>query len=835
MLPLKVFRNTVRGVPDLLNWAALIGDGVVLGKDGSLLGGFWYRGDDIASSTEVERYNLTARVNAALSRFGDGWALWADAVRMPASAYPPREASHFPDPISRLIDEERRAQFMSEAAHFECEYALLLSYLPPLRRNRRVLDLMYSGEAVEQTPADRILASYEAQLLQLEDALGSVIKLRRMRSFRRANGRRQDELVNYLHGCLVGEPGGVDIPKCGMYLDAIVGGRELWVGDRLRLGGKYVAMVAVEGFPAESFPVMLDVLDYLSMPYRWSTRFIFLDHRQARADLNKMRRKWKQKERGFVAQLLRQQNAPRDEDAQQMTQEAEAALAQANSGLVAYGYYTPTIVLMSENVADLAEMAREVVRQVEREGFACRVETLNTLEAYLGSLPGHTVPNVRRPPMHTKNLADLMALGSVWPGQEFNPCPYYPPRSPPLLYAATSGATPFRFNLHVGDVGHQLIFGPIGSGKSTLLAMIFAQFRRYPGSVIWAFDKGLSLYTVGTACGARHYEIGADAGKVSFCPLGQLATGNDVAWAEEWIGTCYHLQAGKPLSPGQVHEVHRALGLLQERQRADQRSLTDFVHTVQDVEVREALNKYTMDGSFGHLLDARVDGLVGCDMQIFEMEDLLQLGDGAVIPVLLYLFRRFHKALTGAPSLLQLDEAWVMLGHPVFREKIREWLKVLRKANCAVVLATQSLSDAARSGIIDVLQESCGSKVFLPNEEANKGGLEGFAGPRDLYGGFGLNETELGLLERGVKKREYYYYSREGRRVFDLGLGPLALAFVGVSDKDQLGRVRELQRQFGDEWPYRWLDSKGVDYARYERQAHHSKRGVRYRDGTVAV
>ena len=54
-----------------------------------------------------------------------------------------------------------------------------------------------------------------------------------------------------------------------------------------------------------------------------------------------------------------------------------------------------------------------------------------------------------------------------------------------------------------------------------------------------------------------------------------------------------------------------------------------------------------------------------------------------------------------------------MLGHPVFRAKIREWLKVLRKANCAVVLATQSLSDAARSGILDVLIESCPDQDFL--------------------------------------------------------------------------------------------------------------------------
>ena len=83
------------------------------------------------------------------------------------------------------------------------------------------------------------------------------------------------------------------------------------------------------------------------------------------------------------------------------------------------------------------------------------------------------------------------------------------------------------------------------------------------------------------------------------------------------------------------------------------------------------------------------------------------MGDRNLIPVLLYLFRRIEKRLTGEPSLLILDEAWLMLGHPVFRDKIREWLKVLRKANCAAVLAPQSISDADRSAIIDVLKEIC--------------------------------------------------------------------------------------------------------------------------------
>lgn len=110
-----------------------------------------------------------------------------------------------------------------------------------------------------------------------------------------------------------------------------------------------------------------------------------------------------------------------------------------------------------------------------------RASKTSTPSAFLGTLPGHGVPNIRRPLLHTLNLADLLPLTTIWPGLAQQPCPFYPPHSPPLAHAATTGATPFRLNLHVGDVGHTLVIGPTGSGKSTLLAFLLAQHFRYPG------------------------------------------------------------------------------------------------------------------------------------------------------------------------------------------------------------------------------------------------------------------------------------------------------------------------------------------------------------------
>jgi len=184
VLALKPFRDKAAGVPDLLNWSHLVAPGIVLCKDGSLLAGWFYRGPDIASSTDSERNWLTGRVNAALSRLGNGWATWVEAVRLPSSDYPPREASHFPDPVSRLVDEERRRQFMREGVHYESEYVLIVQYTPPLRRKSKLVDIIYDDEPSEsRSPADRILMQFGKALSDLEDAIGDAVQLRRMGSF----------------------------------------------------------------------------------------------------------------------------------------------------------------------------------------------------------------------------------------------------------------------------------------------------------------------------------------------------------------------------------------------------------------------------------------------------------------------------------------------------------------------------------------------------------------------------------------------------------------------------------------------------------------------------
>lgn len=484
-----------------------------------------------------------------------------------------------------------------------------------------------------------------------------------------------------------------------------------------------------------------------------------------------------------------------------MAEDAEQVMTEVQGGVVGAGYLTSCIVLMDHDLGRVQEWARELRRTLQTLGFGCRIESINALEAWLGTHPGNTWANIRRPLVNTLNLADLLPLASVWAGAPSCPCPFYPIDAPPLAVLTTDGQTPFWLNLHFGDIGHTLIFGPTGSGKSTLLALLAAQFRRYKNARIFAFDKGLSLFPLCHGAGGSHYNIG-ESSSLSFAPLQRISESEEeFAWAADWLESLLTLQ-GVTVTPANRNAIHIALDSLRTAPE-HMRSLTDFCHRLQDLSLKEALRHYTEAGAMGRLLDARTDNLGMAVFTVFEVEELMNLGEKNLVPVLLYLFRRIEKALTGQPTILLLDEAWIMLGHPVFRGKIREWLKVMRKANCAVILATQSLSDAKNSGILDVLTESCPTKIFLANLTARQDMQAA------LYAGMGLNDRQIEIIATATPKQDYYMVSPAGRRKVQLALGRATLAFVGASDKESLTRIRELSAEYGpDGWQEQWLKER---------------------------
>jgi len=811
-LKLKKHRSKDAGLADLLNYAAVVDDGVIVCKNGAFMASWLYKGDDNASSTDEQREMVSFRINQALAGLGNGWMVHVDAVRRPAPKYSDRNTSAFTDPVSAAIDEERRQLFEGLGAMYEGYFVLTLTWFPPLLAQRKFVELMFDDDAEvvgKKARTKGLISQFKREISGIENRLTTAVKLTRLRGQKIVNedGNKvtHDDFLSWLQFCVTGVSHPIQLPNNPMYMDAYIGGQEMWGGVVPKVGRKFIQVVSIEGFPLESHPGILSALAELPVEYRWSSRFIFMDQHESIKHLDKFRKKWKQKVRGFFDQVFNTNSGNVDQDALSMVQDAESAIAEVNSGLVAVGYYTSVVVLMDESRDRLEQSARQVEKSINRLGFAARTETINTLDAYLGSLPGHGVENVRRPLINTMNLADLLPTSTIWTGNADAPCPMYPPLSPALMHCVTSGSTPFRLNLHVRDLGHTFMFGPTGAGKSTHLALIAAQLRRYAGMSIYAFDKGMSMYPLTKAVGGLHFSVGADDDRLSFCPLQYLETKNDRAWAMEWIDTILALN-GVNSTPAQRNEIAHAIVSMHE---SGARTLSEFSLTIQDESIRAAIRQYTVDGSMGHLLDADEDGLSLTDFTTFEIEELMNLGEKFALPVLLYLFRRIERSLKGQPAVIILDEAWLMLGHPAFREKIREWLKVLRKANCLVLMATQSLSDAANSGILDVIVESTATKIFLPNVYARDEDTSA------LYRRMGLNARQIDILATAVPKRQYYYVSENGRRLYDLALGPLALSFVGASDKESVAAIKQLEAKFGEQWVHEWLAGRGLKLDNY--------------------
>jgi len=274
--------------------------------------------------------------------------------------------------------------------------------------------------------------------------------------------------------------------------------------------------------------------------------------------------------------------------------------------------------------------------------------------------------------------------------------------------------------------------------------------------------------------------LGGDQSDLAFQPLADIDNLEDRTWAQEWVQDIVAAE-GVGISPSVKEEIWGGLKNLAASPR-EQRTLTMLAATVQEQAVKSALLPYTLSGPHGHLLDAQDNIRATARWQTFEMAELMA-SKAALQPVLTYIFRTLERRFDGRPTLLVLDEAWLFLDQGAFAAKIREWLKTLRKYNVAVVFATQSLADIARSSIAPALIESCPTRIFLPNPDAFTPQIA------DLYGAFGLNQQQLRIVASATPKREYYYQSSAGNRLFELGLGPIALAAVGASSPGDQRRI----------------------------------------------
>ena len=792
MLNLAEFSRRPRSLADYMPWACLAGPGLVLNKDGSLQRTLRYRGPDLESAGPEALVAFHARVNNVLRRFGSGWALWFEAARRPSADYP---SCGFVDPASWLVDEERRHAFETGGRHHETDCHLTFAWLPPADRSGRAERLLIDDPA--DAPRSFWQDHEDTFRRQTDAAFDLLAEL-----MPEAAWLSDEETLTYLHKTVSVKDHRVAVPAVPAYLDAVLYDSALTGGLAPQLGGEALRTISVNGFPGTTEPGLLAELDALGFAYRWVTRFLPLSKPEAEKVLSRLRRELFAKRKTVFAILKETlENEPSalvNTDAENKAADADAALQALGADHVSFGYLTTAVTLTHQDPATATAQAREIERVFNARGFTTILEDVNAVDAWLGTLPGLAYANVRQPIVSSLNLGHMAPLASVWAGPERNTHL----GGPPLIMARSSSGTPFRLSLHQGDVGHAMIVGPTGAGKSVLLALMAMQFRRYAGARVFVFDKGRSARAAILGMGGADYDLSL-TGRHALQPLRRISDEGERSFAQGWVLGLL-AQEGVEITPRVREAVWTALTSLSAAP-GRQRTLTGLAALIQSEALRLALRPYTLQGPYGALLDADAESLGAGDAAVFEMEALMHEPRLAA-PALAHLFHRLEVRFDGAPTLLILDEAWVFLDHPLFAGRLREWLKTLRKKNVSVVFATQSLADISASAIAPSLIESCPSRIFLPNPRAEE------KGQAAAYAAFGLSPRQTALIARAAPKRDYYLQCPSGNRLFELDLGPVALAFCGAGSKSDQAAI-DAVLETGAAFAPAWLAARGLGWA----------------------
>jgi type IV secretion system protein TrbE len=467
---------------------------------------------------------------------------------------------------------------------------------------------------------------------------------------------------------------------------------------------------------------------------------------------------------------------------------------------VGFGYLTTNVQVWDKDYKKAHEKATFVKQVINQRGFSAFVETFNAFEAWLGMMPGNVYANIRRPLVSTGNMSQVIPLTAVWSGDRVNN--FFNDvlgDGTPHVTCSTRYGTPFYLSLAVGDVMHTCIVGTTGGGKTTIANTFDIQFLRYENVQIVIFDKDRSARQITMAVGGTYYEPGD--GKVSFQPLRNLEKDEDIVWACEFIELIADLQGVVVDASARkaIRDGVKVLATLDIKSR----TLTAAQQYIQNSEIKSALEVYTLNGAYGSIFDADSCSISKSNWIMIEMGKLIAMKEAAVTPALMYLFRVIDEMFDGRPGILQLDEAWMFLKHPILQRKLQEWLKTLRKKRIGVIFITQEIADITSNEIGSTIIEQCHTKIFLPNENATSPHVY------EQYKKIGLTDDEISVIARARLKRDYFYKSSKGTRLFTLELGRVQLGLLGKNENSMLDEIEKIENH--DDRLQKILEMNGID------------------------
>jgi type IV secretion system protein VirB4 len=559
--------------------------------------------------------------------------------------------------------------------------------------------------------------------------------------------------------------------------------------DHLRVGDHFVRVLTMKEAITETRPLVLDALLKIPASFYVVTEWTPLSADKARKEVNKRRRHFNMSKTGFISQMGNDPSKtnPRDvlvdESKQADIENLGDCLRTLGDGQ-SLGDFSLTIVVYAPTKQETDQLIGEFTSVFTNADGNLFVETYNQLNAYFATVPGGYATNLRRLYLLNTNYADLSFLFTILAGEKHNAhlgAEY-------LAVLETDNATPYFLNLHNGEVAHTLILGMTGSGKSYLCSFLLQNAQKY-APLTFIFDIGGSFQSLTSIFGGSYLNVGQEARDFTINPFSLVPTKENLQFLFSFFrvliegnGQRYRLdfKEERKLWDG----IERMYVL-----EPDQRTVSNFANIIG--ELKERLHRWTRSGQYGFLFDNPEDTLSFSRFQTFNFAGWGDAPD-VLEPLLFYVLHRASNEIADPRSLATfklflLDEAWLFIRNETIRNYVVQAQKTWRKLNAAMILATQSLKELQESGMLQIVAESCPTKIFLANPEMD----------RDVYREvFHLNDTELELIAGLVPPGQMLIRKAQSSKKVQLNVDSVSHWTATNNARDNL-KKREYFERFG--------------------------------------
>lgn len=793
----KVYNKNKNQTPlsSLCPWEFMISEGVCMikGHSGALCSAFEFVAPDLGSSSAAKINSIATMFNNSIIKLGEGWTVQFELRRRLTNSYP---QGKFSTETGAMIDKIREINFQQIKDHYQNTYYIIFTYELPSEMEQKGKGLFFKKNTKkENRPISQEIKYFNMETSNIVSILKTVMNVEQLDSNELFTLFASSVSFNWEKRILEDD--------YAIFLDRIITDTNLQNSIPLKLGDKYIPIVAINAFPSVTFPAMFDVLNKADCELRWSTRYMCCSKTEATKRIKKAEDKYHGKRKSIGALAAESVSGIHVDkvDSSAIAEEENASQAKIDvvMGNVGFGDYTSNVMVWDEDLKIAEEKANLIMGDISACGFGCKMEDINVLQAFLSMQPGNIYANNRQLFCSTGNLSHVVPISSIWSGLLHNGfMNTLTGTSVPHVICGTDFNIPYFLNLNVKDVGHTCILGPTGAGKSTILALLEAQWDKYKNRQVFIFDSGRSARNLTMAIGGIYIEPGKEGSNISFQPLAELDSPEQIQWACEFIELL--LTEQKVTITASIRKgIYDTIALLATKEK-EKRTLTSFSQYCDYLnpktntnEIADGIAPYCLGGQYGMLFDSDATTLPENDWTMVEMGNLMNLAKGAVAPALFYLFKECEKKFNGRPTLLVLDEAQTLFENPMLASKLVDWLRRLRKLNVFVILATQEINAVMNSPIASTVISQCPTKIYLADEEAETPYI------KDGYKQFGLTDSEIHLLaNKGIftKKRDYFYKSSLGTRQFQLDLDPLQLAILTCSAEEHK-LLDKIEKKYG--------------------------------------